>query len=365
MIQEEISAPGLLTVDLAAIAENYRIFKTQAGPDCNVAAVVKADSYGLEAGHVMAVLENEGCPFYYVATPEEALQIRPLTKNPVAVLDGLFPDMADFYIDHHLMPVLNRYEEIAAWHQACKTRGIALPAVVHLDTGMNRLGLSPEEAKRFIDNRDRFSHVRVEKIMSHLACADEPGHDLTPQQATRFNEIARHFPKAQKSLCNSYGTFTQPDFHHDEVRAGMALYGLNPLPGQKSPVKQVVSLEARILQIRPVKKEEEVGYGATYRFEKDTVLATVAIGYADGFLRCLGNRGKLYVRGQPCPIRGRVSMDLTMIEIGHIDPLPQAGDMAEILGPHQSADDLAADAGTIGYEILTSLGARYQRKYVR
>lgn len=364
MSLDESSAPGILTIDLSALAANYGTFKRQTRAGCDVAAVVKADSYGLEVSRVIAALENENCPFYYVATPEEALKIRPLTKRPVAVLDGLFPDMADFYIDHHLMPVLNRYEEITAWHQACKAREIALPAIIHFDTGMNRLGLGPEETERFIAEKDRFDHILIEKIMSHFACADEPGHALTPAQAKRFDEISRHFPQAQKSLCNSYGTFAQPDYHYDEVRAGMALYGLNPLPAQENPVKPVVSLEARILQTRPVKKGMNAGYGATYRFEKDTALATVAIGYADGFLRSLGNKGTLYLRGQPCPIRGRVSMDLTTIEVGHLDPLPQVGDMAEILGPHQSADDLAADAGTIGYEILTSLGLRYQRIYI-
>jgi alanine racemase len=241
-----------------------------------------------------------------------------------------------------------------------------LPAIIQFDTGMNRLGLGPDETRRLIDHTDLLEGVDVIMIMSHFLAADEAGDPHTPAQAARFAEIARHFPRALKSLSNSAGIFRDQDYHYDVVRPGMALYGLNPVPHESNPMQPVVSLHVPVLQTRLVKKGDVVGYSATYTFTQDTPMATVAMGYADGFLRSLSNKASLFWKGYPCPVRGRVSMDLVTVSLENIPEgqCPHDGDMLEVIGPHQSADALAACAGTIGYEILTSLGQRYRRVYI-
>lgn len=356
----------MLTIDLRALADNYRLFQKLAGPSCSVAGIVKANAYGLGLEEVVRVLDGLSCPQYFVATIQEALDAKRVTNAPVAVLNGLqTAEQAHEYLSRDIMPVLNALHDIRIWQDAVKQADLAVPppAIIHFDTGMNRLGLTPDETKTLLEDPDILEGLNVHTIMSHLSCADEENHKLTNSQYEDFCKIAACFPDARKSLANSSGLFRSPDYHFDMVRPGMALYGLNPTPEKDNPVKQIVSLYRPVLQVRPVRKGETAGYGATYRFEQDTVTATVAVGYADGFLRCLGNKGTLYYNGKPCPVIGRVSMDLTTIDLG---PGSNAGpgDMVEIIGPHQSPDKLASDAGTIGYEILTSLGSRYMRRYI-
>jgi alanine racemase len=352
---------AILTIDLNAVAHNYNLLKSKVGPDCRVAGVVKADAYGIGMEKVWAVLENQGCPFYFVATPDEGLALRALTRKPIGVFGGIFTDAADEAIRHSLIPVLNSLHAIDEWRGLAARHGIPLPAILHFDTGMNRLGLGAEETAALLDNPARLAGLKPQVIMSHFACADEEGHAATPQQYERFAALADKFPNAVASLANSSGIFGDARFHFGMVRPGMALYGLNPTPETVNPMKPVAALEAQILQVRRARKGESVGYGASHTLDQDTQLATVGLGYADGLLRSLSGSGKLFYKGKPCPIVGRVSMDLTVIDMGRLSPNP--GEMVEVLGPCQSADDLAADAGTIGYEILTALGKRYRRVY--
>ncbi|MEM8833350.1 MAG: alanine racemase [Pseudomonadota bacterium] len=356
---------GLLEIDLAALAGNYQILKEKVGENCTAAGVIKANAYGLGADKVAQTLLNNGCSFFFVATLDEAISLRDtVTDQPIAVLNGLGPDQADVFLEHNLWPVLNSPKQIIAWQKTAQDTKQTLPTIIHFDTGMNRLGLSHNEAQDLIAHKDeRLNGLNLQWVMTHFACADEKDHPLTAQQAQAFQEIAAHFPNAKKSLGNSPGVFRHVDYHIDMVRPGYALYGGNPTPEADTPMKQVVSLHTPILQIRHCKKGESIGYGASHVFEKDTITATIAIGYADGFLRSHSNDATVYYNGAPCPVLGRVSMDLTTIDVSHLDTPPAEGDMIEVLGPHLSVDDSADEAGTIGYEILTSLGHRFGRVY--
>lgn len=349
------TSPSILTVDLGALASNYRLFRDSTNAD--VAGVIKADAYGCGAVPVFKALRKAGCGTFFVATPEEAMQIRDVDADvQIMVLGGLYEGAEDFYASRGLTPVLNSVEECARWAKTAGRFSQKLPAVLHYDTGMNRLGMGADDlpATQAFD---------VRLIMSHFAAADEKGHAMNERQAAAFERIASAYPKIYKSLSNSSGFFRNKKWHYDLVRPGIALYGGNPTPETKNPMKRVVSLKTRILQVRDVKKGESAGYNATHIFHRDTRTATVALGYADGFLRSGSNKAKLYWGDHACPIVGRVSMDLTIVDIGHLAEHPQPGEWLEVLGPHQSVDDLAKDCGTIGYEILTSLGPRYGRVY--
>jgi alanine racemase len=342
-----------LIIDLNAIAANVRFLQQKVGGSCAVAGVVKADAYGLGMAQIIPVMEREGCRFFFTATLEEAVALRKITAQPIAVLSGIAEGEAAEFTAHHLIPVLNTFEDVAHWRGEGRK-----PAILHVETGMNRLALPPEDVQKLIDDPHGLD---IQMVMSHLACADEPDHPLNREQIERFNIIAKNFPKAQKSLANSSGIFLSPDIHYDMVRPGMALYGLNPTPWQENPMRPVVKLDVPVVQVKTLKAGESVGYGASYRCAENTIVATVALGYADGFLRSLGNKGTLYFNGKPCPVIGRVSMDLVTVDVGAL-PV-HVGDKLEVIGDYQSVDDLATAAGTLGYEILTSLGARYKRVY--
>ena len=352
----EISrAPAILRIDLAALAANYNILKSRTS--ALVAGVVKADAYGLGLEPVVKTLLTEGCRMFFVATPDEGAAVRALSdRAEIMVLGGLYDGAEDFYAGRGLIPVLNSLEDCDRWAAASGRFGRKLPAALHFDTGMNRLGLPP-----FAHPQTRAFDVRL--VMSHFAASDEQDHAMTLRQAATFEKIAAMYPTAAKSLSNSSGLFRSRAWHYDVVRPGYALYGGNPLPEQQNPMRPVASLHARVLQVRDVKKGESAGYNATYIFRQDSRTATVALGYADGLPRGASNKAKFFWQGQSCPVRGRVSMDLTIIETAQIEYPPAPGDWVEIFGGHQSVDALAKDCGTIGYDIMTALGPRYARIY--
>lgn len=345
------SASGRLTIDLDALRENYKILREKAR-NAEVAGVVKANAYGIGVETVAPLLQQEGCRLFFVATPEEGIQLRGLLPDAeIAILDGLYKDAEDAYREHGLIPVIGSFEALE--------RAGDMDVIFHFDTGMNRLGFKVSVARAVAEKAPS-----PRMIMSHFACADDQDHVLTHKQYERFADIANLFLNTPKSLCNSASIFQNDTYHYDIVRPGMALYGLNPTPWRDNPMRPTAMLEVQVLQVHEGKKGETAGYGASYLFEEDTKLATVAMGYADGFHRILSNRGKLFWNAKPCPVVGRVSMDTTIVDLSYVqDDLPQEGDWMEVFGPHQSADDLANDAGTIGYEILTSLGDRWERIY--
>lgn len=359
-----VAMPGArLTIDLAALAHNYQSLKDRVEASCQIAGVVKADAYGLGADRIVPILERLGCPRYFTATPQEAINIRPLAPSkPVAVLGGLLGP-AEEYLKHNIQPVLNSLREIEIWHNAATKIGRRLGAIIHYDTGMNRLGLGDDELRTLMLEPHRLNNLDVDLIMTHMACADEKNSRMTAAQYEKFRVFAAEFPNAKKSVANSSAIWRSANYHQDYARPGMALYGLNPVPERPNPMKAVAALDARVLQIRNVREGDSIGYGAATIMPYHGTLATVAIGYADGLPRSAAPDLNLFWQGKPCPVRGRISMDLTIVDITGHKPMPMPGDWLEVIGPHQSADDLAAAAGTIGYEILTSFGARMQRVY--
>jgi alanine racemase len=357
-------AGAVLDIDLAAIVANWRLLQKRAKPAL-CAAVVKADAYGLGAAPVAAALEAAGCRRFFVATLGEAIGLRAALADhcEIAVLNGPVEGSAEEFAEQRLIPVLNDPGQIAEWQALAGRRG-RLPALLQIDTGMARLGLSPREFDRFAETVPANGAISWRGLMSHLACADTPDHPLNEIQRGRFAAARRRFEHWPASLAASSGIFLGAPFHFDCVRPGAALYGVNPQPGAPNPLRQVVRLDARILQIRDVDAGQPVGYGAAHRMTAAGRLATVAVGYADGWLRSLSHRGSGRIGSRRVPLLGRVSMDLAVFDVSGVDPaLARPGGFIELLGAAHGVDDAAGEAGTIGYEMLTALGRRYHRVY--
>jgi alanine racemase len=362
----ERAALAILTIDLAAIAANYRFLAEKVAP-AECAGVVKADAYGLGLAEVAPALSEAGCRTFFVAMLSEGVALRALLPDTmIYVLDGLHgADPADF-IAANLRPVLVSRSEVERWLAMAgdSTNG---RAGLHLDTGMARLGIPADELDALIAE-GHAKRLRPSLVMSHFACADTPEHPLNREQPQRFRDALSRLALPQdatRSIAASSGIFLGPEQTLDLVRPGAALYGIAPVANQPNPMRQVVRLQAKILQVRRVDAGSTVGYGATHRFARQARLATIGVGYADGFMRALSNRGGVFIGDRRAPIVGRVSMDLVTIDITDIpDDQAQPGSWVDLIGPHNPVDTVAAEAGTIGYEILTSLGRRYHRRYL-
>jgi alanine racemase len=355
-----------LTIDLGALAANYADLAARAAP-AQCAAVVKANAYGTGLERAAPALAGAGCKTFFVATPDEAVRLRSVLPSAVIhVLDGLLPGAAADYAAHDLRPVLGNPAEIEEWSRFCAARPGAPQAAIHIDTGMNRLGLDERQVKQLAAQTDLLAPVKLALVISHLACADDPADHKNADQLADFTRLRAALPEAPASLANSAGIFLGPAYHFDLVRPGIALYGGEAVNGVKNPMRPVVTIEAQIAQIREVKAGETIGYGAAYRCKAPSRIATLPIGYADGIFRCLGEAAThVCVGGHPAPFVGRVSMDLITIDVTAIpEHIAHRGAWVELVGKHNSVDDLARHAGTIGYEILTSLGNRTARVYV-
>jgi alanine racemase len=355
-------ADAVLEIDLAGIVANWRMLAARVKP-ARCAAVVKADAYGLGAAQVSAALAAAGCRLFFVATLDEGVALRNVlpASCEIAVLNGPMPGSAEEFIFHRLVPVLNEPGQIVAW-TATAARDSGSPAILHIDTGMARLGLTMREFERLVGEQEGTTHWRA--LISHLGCADEPAHPLNEIQRARFVAALRQLGDTPASLAASSGIFLSRLYHFDFVRPGAALYGVNPQPGTPNPMRQVVRLRGRILQVREVDRGDPVGYGGAHSMEQPGRLATVALGYADGWLRSLSHRGSGRLDGKRVPLRGRVSMDLVVFDVSAVDPLlAQPGGFVELLDEDYGVDAAAADAGTIGYEVLSRLGRRCYRVY--
>ncbi len=349
-------AQAVLEVDLGAIAANWRTLQAR-HPSGPVAGVIKADAYGLGAPQVAAALHAAGCRHFFVAYLQEALAVRPLLPDAMlAVLSGPIPGSEDTYIEHDLTPVLGSRDEIERW------QGRPNPAILHIDTGMSRLGLDDRELAGLIQDHTSLHGVSIRYIMTHLVTSEVPGDPVNRRQRSRFAAATAALPPASTSLANSSGIFLGPEFASDLARPGAALYGINPTPGLPNPMRSVVRLGVRVLAVRDIPTGATVGYNATWTAARPSRIATAALGYADGFHRSLSGRGSACFDGTPVPLVGRVSMDLTTFDVTD-HPAVQPGCWLEVLGPHLSPDDVAAAAGTNGYEVLTSLGHRFHRVY--
>lgn len=344
-----------MTVSLSALAANYRLLCQHASGA--VAAVVKADGYGLGAVPIAAHLYQQGCREFFVATCTEGVQLRQsLADAVIYVLEGAYADSVEALSSADLTPVLNTPTQLALWSSTGR------PAAVHVDTGMQRLGLPYSDAGRMLND----SGVPLRLFVSHFARADESGHDTLQQQISRalpvYQSLRAQHPELRLSLCNS-AAMLQGLGAEDLGRAGIGLYGGNPFDGRSNPMQSVVDMRARVLQIRTVERGVPIGYGGTYVAPAPTRVAVLGVGYADGLPRLLSNRGEVWLGEQRCSILGRVSMDLTAVDVSGLDVAE--GDEAQVMGAMISVDEVAAWADTIAYEILTGISRRMPRRYAQ
>jgi alanine racemase len=361
-------AGGILTIDLAAIEANWKKLAGMTIPvEC--AAVVKGDAYGCGLDPVARKLSKAGCRTFFVADVAEGRRVRAIAPDAtIYVLNGLMPGSAHTFANDNLRPVINSTTELAEWDAFVATKKWNGGAALHVDTGMNRLGISIDEAIA-IATRIQSENHGFALLMSHLACAETPDHPLNDKQIRLFREIRIMYRGVASSLANSAGIFLGGTLYCDLVRPGVALYGANPVPGKPNPMRPVVELKGRIIQVRGVAKGDTVGYGATFSAARPSRMAVIAVGYADGFLRsAAANKGKaaceVVVAGKRCPVAGRVSMDLIAVDVTDLpEGTARRGDFATLIGEGMSVDDLAAGMGTVGYEVLTNLGRRYHRIY--
>ena len=358
------AARAVLTIDLGAIVENYRRLQ-RAAPGAEVAAVVKANGYGLGLPEVAHTLWRGGCRSFFVAHPDEGIALRAvLAAADIYVLHGLQEGSGEALVEAALIPVLNHPGELARYAALGRAREQRLPAALQIDTGMCRLGFAERELER-LDRAD-LDALDLRLVMSHLACAEEVDNPMSREQLARFERLRPLLPSAPASLANSSGIFLGPAFHHQLCRPGVALYGVNPTPDRGNPMVPVVALEAPVLQVHEVGAPGSVGYGATYRTRPGARIATVPVGYADGYLRAAGARARARIAGREVPLAGRVSMDLISLDVSALPAdTVRPGVMVELIGGPGGVDALAAAGGTIGYEVLTRLGSRFARRYIR
>jgi alanine racemase len=362
------TSTGVLSVDLDAIVANWRkLEKTAVPAEC--AGVVKANAYGCGIEPVSRVLAAAGCKTFFVATLDEAAAVRAaVPPAAIYVLDGFFQNSGEAYAKIDCNPVIGDLNELAEWDVFCRRSGWNGGAAIHIDTGMHRLGLTTAEAQGIIPRINAGDHG-ITLVMSHLVAAEQLNSPFNAKQLAVFREIASLFSGVPASLSNSSGVFLGAQFQFDMVRPGAALYGVNPTPEADNPMQPVVGLKARIVQIRNVERGETVGYGGTWTARRPTRLAIVSAGYADGYFRAAsandGTRGaEVMVAGKRCPVAGRISMDLMAVDVTDLPAnAARRGHLVTLLGEGITLDELAHHFGTIGYEVLTSLGSRYARIY--
>jgi len=354
-----------LEIDLAALAANYRLLKSKLSRG-HCAAVVKANAYGLGVEAVSKTLWAEGCQQFFVATLEEAVELRaalPEAKH-IYVFHGIFAGEQQDFIHHHITPVINTLEQLEKWVDGdwLSVNGKKKPAILHVDTGITRLGLNQTDLEK-ITTSHQLPTTNHFQLMSHLACAHEPSHPKNAEQLLRFKQALALFGGATASLANSAGIFLSSDFHFDMARPGCALYGIHPTSGE-NPMQHVATLSAPILQIRTLDRNETVGYGATYSAKKGARIALVGLGYSDGYFRMLGNKGFAYMAGIRVPIAGRISMDMIALDISSVaENIITESTRAEFINSRQTVNDIADSCDTIGYEIFTRIGRRVKRIY--
>lgn len=358
-------ASGILEIDLGAIQKNWRFLQGKVGKTVQCAAVVKADGYGLGAAPVAKALAAAGCKTFFVATLEEALALRETLKTAeIVLLNGLLPRTEADVLRARLIPVLNDLGQLDVWRKLTLPLKQRPAAILHLDTGLSRLGLSRTETQVLLGEPDRLAGVALRAILSHLVVAEDPKHGKNAEQRRLFLAARRKLPPAPASLAASSGIFLGADFHFDMVRAGAALYGINPLTDQLNPMSQVVHLKGKIIQVHDVDRGETVGYGAEHRMDRGGRIATVAVGYADGWFRSSKGRAMASLAGRQVPVVGRISMDLMTLDVTGLDPsLVRVGGFADLIDAKNPVDIVGTRAGTIGYEVLTALGRRYHRIY--
>lgn len=355
---------AILTVDLGRMARNYRLLAARA-PESRIGAVVKADGYGVGMAGIAPALYACGCRDFFVADAEEGVALRRILADArIYVLNGPGADSLQTFARRRLIPVLNTLDQISLWAGFARS-GAPLPAALHVDTGMARLGLAKEDLEVLAREPGRLAGFPLACILSHLACADEPDNPMNAQQLADFRAACAQLPPAPTCLSNSAGPFLGREFHGDIIRVGGSLFGLAAFEDGPNETAQVLRLEAPIVQVRRVDSPMTVGYGASFQVARPGRIATIPVGYADGYMRSLSNKGSALLGGIRIPVVGRVSMDLTTFDVSDVpEELARPGAMVELFGDTHTADDLADEAGTIGHVILAGLGPRIVRRYV-
>lgn len=345
-------------IDLKALQANYMTLAAQA-PKAETGAAIKGEAYGLGAARCGQALWEAGCRSFFVARPKEGEELRAvLPAATIYVLDGLYAGESTYYLKHKLTPSLIAYEEAEEWARD----GQGQPCAIHIDSGINRVSFTASDAQRLANAK---LSLNISLVMSHLASSEEFDNPFNEEQRRRFDAVRALFPGVRYSFANSSGVFHHEGITLDLTRPGIALYGGNPKPGQPNPMQAVATLEARVLQVRDMPKGERIGYNSTWEAARDSKIALVGAGYRDGIPRRMSSTfgtAHVWLAGQRCPIVGRVSMDMTAIDVTGLDV--KRGDYAEFFGHHISLDDAAASAGTISWELLTHLGSRYAQHYL-
>lgn len=362
-----------LTIDLSALADNWRAMARRSGA-ARTAAVLKADAYGIGLEPAARTFYQAGARDFFIATPAEGAALRAILPDArIFVLSGMWAGSERLFFEFDLVPVIVSEEQLVVFMTAVSDGG-DLPCVLHVDTGMSRLGLRVEDALALANDAARPASFSPIMLLSHLACADDPANPLNRKQLQRFRSVVQAFEDIDATLANSAGIFLGEDYHFTLTRPGIALYGGRSVSSQPNPMKPVVTAEARILQVREAKAGESVSYGATV-LARDTRIAVAAIGYADGYMRGLSGAGvplraagiagaNAVLHGRTVPLIGRITMDLSHFDVTDLPPgSVRAGDFIELFGRNMPIDDVARAGGTIDYELLTSLGHRYERRY--
>ncbi|WP_413990756.1 alanine racemase [Labrys okinawensis] len=360
-----LGKPGRLTIDLSAMRRNYSKVSAIVRP-AHATAVVKANAYGLGAIPVSRALYEEGCRHFFVAQYEEADDLRPALPGDaqIFILNGLQPGNERACAQNGIIPVLNSLDQLKLWADAARRSRHVLKAVLQFDTGMSRLGFPQNEQVLLAETLQDYWNVEILFVMSHLASADESESEQNGLQLEELNRITRKFPNLPICFANSGGVFLGEDYHASLVRPGIAVYGGAPTAGTPNPMEPVVTLEVAVVQTRSVPAGTRVGYGGVHMTTSTRRLATLGAGYADGLPRSLSDRGAVYYGDLRLPIVGRVSMDSMTIDVTEVpEGALRLGSLVEVVGPHQTLEDVAEAANTISYEILTRLGDRYHREY--
>ncbi|TCM73614.1 alanine racemase [Rhizobium sp. BK068] len=374
--EDPFDCAGLrLTVDLTALTENWKDMARRSGK-ARAAAVVKADAYGTGIEDAGEALFMAGARDFFVATVDEGVTLRPYAPDArIFVLAGVWPGTERRLFENDLVPVISSEEQLAFWMAVLAEYG-DYPCALNVDTGFNRLGLSMDEAIALADDVSRPASFAPVLVMSHLACSDDHSSEMNKQQLESFQRVSAAYEGIESSLAASGGIFLGSDYHFDLTRPGISVYGGEAVNGVANPMRPVVTAEARIIQVRRAKAGDTVGYGRAMRLTRDSRLAVVSAGYADGYLRSQSSggvplrqvvpqAGQGFLAGRKVPVAGRITMDLTIFDV---TDLPEnavlAGDYVELFGKNVLVDDVARSAGTIGYEILTSIGLRHERRYL-
>jgi alanine racemase len=355
----------ILTIDLDALASNYRYCCEQVSPG-TCAAVVKANGYGLGIRRVARALHHAGCRKFFTATHREGITLRSLLSDvDIFVLEGVTPFNIEAFPENRLVPVLINLQQARDWAGLAAACGRPLPAIVNIDTGMTRLGFSESELGELAASPSLTGRIDLRYVMTHFACAEDTSSAMPARQLERFDRLRGMLPEAPTSIGNSAGSLRGPDLAGDLARVGIALFGGNPFGANGIPLRPVLRVQSRILQLREITQETTVGYGATFRARPGMKIATVGIGYADGYPWSLGNRGIASIEGRRVPVVGRVSMDLITLDVSALpDELAKPGRLVDLIGPDISLEEVAALAGTISWEILTGLGQRANRTFL-